>query len=194
MRSPILASAICAALLVLPPPASAAGKGAASTLEGPGGLYDAGPQQRENVLSFFGSLPWFAGVGLGLGGRYMIPVVPEGFIGEINDSFEIELGADLWYAYWRYSGIRYGYLGVAAPVGEMSWTFHFTKRFSSYVKLGLGWYWGFGNSSFSVLDSAPGGLFPVGGVGVNYKLSNDKMTLRAELANEGLKLGLGFDI
>ncbi|MBN1205137.1 MAG: outer membrane beta-barrel protein [Myxococcaceae bacterium] len=155
-----------------------------------GGLYDTGPQERSPMLSFFGIVPWWYGFGIGAGARYEMPIVPEGFIPTLNDSFELELGGDVWYADWGYLGTGYSYTGLAIPV-EGRWTFHFTPKLAAYGKLGLGWHFIFWGDSVTGSSFSGGGLYWNSATGVLYKLG-DSFWLRGELGYTGLKLGAGF--
>lgn len=157
----------------------------------PGGLFDTSPQERSAKLSLFGILPWRYGFGIGAGARYELPIVPEGFIPKLNDSFELEFGGDIWYGSWGYLGGGYSYIGIGLPV-EGRWTFHFSSKFAAYAKVGLGWYFHFwnedigGSSAFST-----GGLYWNTATGVLYQLS-DSLWLRGEVGYTGLKLGVSL--
>src|SRR5690242_11393234 len=88
-----------------PPPAEhASGGDGDSAFRQRDGLLDVSGKTRKQMLSFFAGIPWggylgygygYGGFPLDLGARYYIPIVHNGFIPQINDSFGIEFGADL---------------------------------------------------------------------------------------------------
>ena len=155
---------------------------------------DRSPQRRSQMLSIFLGLPYgyfYYGFPFGLGGRYLIPILHDGFIPAVNDEFSIEFGADLSGAV----GTRfYPILGI--PV-EVLWNFHFTQKFSAYVKAGVVLEINFvpyvcvGNvcgATRGVVSASP-----VGNIGLMYKFS-DKISFRAEAGYPWIKVGLGFDM
>jgi hypothetical protein len=161
-----------------------------SAVRQPGGLLDRSPQERSPMLSFFGILPWWYGFGGGVGARYTLPIVPNGFITEVNDSVELEFGGDIWFASYGVLGSDFGYTGLAIPA-EGRWTFHITPKFSAYAKVGLGLVVRFWNDD--VGDDFDGaGLYFDSAAGVLYKL-NDSLSLRAEAGYAGLKGGIGIN-
>jgi len=163
-----------------------------STWRRSGALLDRSPQRRSQLLSVFVGLPYgyfYYGFPFGIGGRYLIPILHDGFIPAINDSFSIEFGADL-------TGVVgasfYPTLGI--PV-EAMWQFHFTQKFSAYAKAGV-------VLEINFVPYACTGTFacrgvvsasPIGNVGLMYKFS-DKISFRAEAGYPWIKVGLGFDM
>lgn len=168
-------------------------EGTSSSFDAPGGLYDTGTHERPQLLSFFGILPWGYGFGFGAAARYGIPILHDGFIPSLNDSFGVEFGADFWFASYSYgylgSNYSYGYKGLLLPV-EAMWSLHFTPQLSAYAKLGLGWNFYFWNDSVNNGLSGSG-FWWNGAWGVNYQL-REKLWLRGELGITGLKGGVGL--
>lgn len=196
MRRTLIASTLAAALAAASLPSRAVAEetaiGASGSMHGPGGLYDGSKHERSQQITGFLFLPWWAGFGIGAGARYGLPLLHDGVIPDLNDSLALELGLDAWYASWGYFGGSYGYLGLAAPVAELAWTFHITDRFDAYAKLGVGWsFWFYTGNISGVSGLSHGGFYFVGGGGINYKLA-EKLTLRAELGYSGLRGGLAF--
>lgn len=169
MRALLLATALAAT------PALAKGEG--------GGIRDGTYHRRPFQLSFFVVAPYlpyyFGTFGVGAAARFTIPLVHQGFIGPINDSFELELGGNF---YGSSSGAPY----VLTPVAEARWTFHITHHFSAYGKLGFGWHFPIADTRGRVpqphLSAAVGILFEV----VEW------FYLRAEAGYPGLLLGIAF--
>ncbi len=173
-------------------PASS-GAGLDPSLRGPGSLSDASPKRRHPMISLFVGLPaiyWgYGGFPLSVGGRYLQPILHDGFVPSINDSVSIEVGADL----YAISRLTWG-LGLAIPV-EALWALHFSPKFAGYLKLGIAielrfgdWCWG--NVCTGALGIVP---VPVGALGIMYDLT-EALTLRVELGYPGLKVGLGFPL
>lgn len=158
-------------------------------------LFDTSPQERRPMLSAFGILPWWLGFGIGIAPRYTIPLVHEGLIPSLNDSIELELGGDFWFSTWRYFGVDYSYVGLAAPVVEARWTFHFSPRLAAYAKMGFGLnFWFFqGRVPGATYESSWGGFYPNGASGVIYQL-NDVLSIRGEAGYLGLRVGVGLKL
>jgi hypothetical protein len=156
----------------------------------PGGIYDTAPQERSAKLSLFLIIPWWYGFGIGAGGRYELPLVPEGFVPTLNDSFELEFGGDVWYGSWSYLGGGYSYTGLGIPV-EGRWTFHFSPKLAAYAKLGLGWYFHFWSGDVNGSAFSGSGLYWNTATGAIYQIS-DSFWLRGELGYTGLKMGVSL--
>lgn len=165
-----------------------------STMRRQGALLDRSPKRRPQMLSIFLGLPYgyyYYGFPFGIGGRYLIPIIHDGFIPALNDSFSIEFGLDLTGA----AGNRF-YATLGIPV-EVMWAFHFTEKFSAYAKVGAvleinfvpyvcsG---GFCGAARGVVSASP-----IGNIGLMYKFS-DKISFRAEAGYPWIKIGLGFDM
>ena len=145
-------------------------------MRSPGGLYDATPHTRKSMLTVWGSLGWWSG--LGVGARYTLPLVADGFLAELNDSVELEFGADLYFLGW------YGYSSLDIPV-EGRWSFHVLPNLSLYGKLAAGVQVDFLAGSlrlWPLFHFAPGAI---------YHLS-ENFAVRAELGYRGLRLGVAF--
>jgi hypothetical protein len=163
-----------------------------STFHQSGALLDRSPQKRKMMISIFAGLPYgyyYYGFPFGVGGRFMIPILHDGFIPPVNDSFGIEFGADL-------SGVlgSYFYPIIGLPA-EVYWQFHFTKKFSAYAKAGV-------VIEFNPVPYTCGpatvcrgyvSASPIGNVGLIYKFS-ESVSFRAEAGYPWIKIGLGFDI
>lgn len=162
-----------------------------------GALLDRSPQERDNMISIFVGLPYRGyGFGPGVGGRFLLPIVKDGFISALNDEIALEFGADLSFLF-GYTGFR-GTVLLSPVLGipvEALWNFHLTNKFAVYAKVGLVLELGFANY-YGYLGYAPGfgvALWPIGGVGLMFKVS-DKIVLRAEAGYPWLKIGIGFGL
>lgn len=156
-----------------------------SAFRASGALLDASPQARQSQLSVWLLSPWYYGFGAGAGVRYMIPIVPNGFIPTLNDSFELEFGGDFWASLWSPT---ITYYGLTIPA-EALWTFHLVPAVSVYGKLALGF-----NLYFSSAGPLPSSFIPLYfnlGPGVLWHVGQG-IDLRAELGYGGARIGLGF--
>jgi hypothetical protein len=125
----------------------------------------------------------YAAGGYGIGGRFSIPIVHNGFVDSINNSVAISFGMDI----THYEGCTYAGLGCSAtyfffPVA-MQWNFFVGQRWSVFGEPGLTIYHGF------VDDCAPNnpncvrphvnGAVPAFWIGGRYHLSETvSLTLR----------------
>lgn len=173
---------------------------------GGGNIKDTGPHQRPMMASAQLYTPWRFGFGVGLKLGFEIPLVHNGFIPQINNSFSIEPNFGFaWNTYNRGYGYRgYGYYnGIDDEVSAMEytpgvsvlWSFYFSPQFRAYAAIHTGvtvvapYYTGPGD--FEIDDTRVrfhGELAP----GIVYSLS-DKFALRAELGWwSGAKFGFAM--
>lgn len=170
------------------------------------GFRDNTPHDRPNYLSaqvilgygdswgFIGTA-YAYGFAPGVAGRYTIALMPNGFIGSLNDSLDLDVGVDVRFILGGVAGYNsYGFgvgLGVDA-VAEAKYTMYFLNNLAGYAHagLGVGAALTFGSS---VGFSLP--INPQGGVGVLFRFNNSMM-LRADLVGswhyEGVRVGLVF--
>lgn len=161
----------------LPAMAQLNGKPFEEGLRAPDSLLDGAAHDRRSQVSAYGLFGW--GIGVGLAARYSLPVFKDGFIPELNDSFEIDLGPEF----------LFGTFGVApsAIVGavEPRWTFHVSPQFDGYVKAGLGVFYWFGVTNYSL-------VYFLASAGLAYKILSN-FWIRGEVGNFGGLLGVGLD-
>jgi hypothetical protein len=141
--------------------------------------------------------------GVGLGARFMIPIVPEGLLRgqgiRIREELALEVGAD--YLHWGYhqswgpyGNIDWDVNALEIVAGGM-WNWWVTPKVALYPKLDVGyriaWLSGWDNT----LWGTPGSyseLFINGAVGAIFKLQ--KVSFRIEAGNHALRLGLGVKL
>lgn len=190
LRVLALSSALLAAPAFAGDAAPANSGGAAADLSGPGGLSDGSSHSRQRLISAWLGFPYAyygwgrVGLPLGIGVSYFQPLVNDGFVPNLNDSFNLEVGANLTFAW--YGGFS---SWLAVPI-TVNWMLHFTPQFSGYLKLGAAINFTFGYWA-TQYAGAWVSAFPVGGVGIMFKL-NQQLTLRLEAGYPWLALGLGF--
>ena len=150
-----------------------------------GYLLDRSPQQRDMRLAVFGVLPYgyfgplYGGFPIGVGATFYIPLLKDGFIPPVNDEFGLDFGADIVFFLGYFNPIA-----LWIPVSVL-WTFHFTDKFSAYVKAGV---------ALRIWPGYFNAVYPdfVGAVGLNFMLSKG-FGLRAEVGYPGIKLGVVFN-
>lgn len=192
MRRFLLALGVLSCLAAAPARAeeAPADRGLDPSFRGPGAFTDASPQQRAPMLSIFINWPgWYwrwGGVPFGVGARVYFPLLHNGFVPEINDSFALEAGGDL-----IAIGSRPVLFGLGIPI-ELMWAMHLVPKFAAYVKLGAALELHFGSWAW---DGAATGSFLGFGLtaalGAWYELT-PSVKLRVELGYPGLKVGVGF--
>jgi len=124
------------------------------------------------------------GLGFGLGGSiwFTAPIVHNGFIPALNDSFAIDGGMSFTKAL-----NNSGY--AVTPMAGVRWTFYLLEEFSAYVSIKGGL--SFRVNSAGHLDFIPAGD---GAVGVNYKIA-DSFYLNGEVgAHNFFRAGLSFTL
>jgi hypothetical protein len=182
---------VLAAVTLLAAPAFAQGtqnQGSSpiGSIEGEGGFNDKGVHTRPLAVSVLGFLPY--SLGIGVAGRVTLPIINDGFLQEYNDSFEIELGADLAFGTYAFAGG--GYMQLSLVPAEARWTLHFTPQLDAFAKLGVGYTLYF--SSYTGVGAYANSFYLNPALGVIYKLG-DKFGLRAEGGYHGLKAGINLD-
>lgn len=199
MRRPTLravAFALCFALAAQaaePPPSEPVNTN--NALRQPGSLLDASGQRRHHLLSIYAGFPYsywrgVYGFPLGVSLRYMLPLLHNGFVAELNDSLNLEFGAD---AAFFGGGPFGGFLAI--PV-ELMWALHFVPRVAGYIKLGVALDFNFASYCYATnlcrTPWAPG-AYPIGAIGGWYRFS-DNLYIRIEAGYPWFKVGvaLGF--
>ena len=149
---------------------------------------------RKMMLSFFAEFHWpyySTAIGPGLGVRFAIPIVKNGFVPAWNDSFWIEFGFDVGF----HGNVARGFsFGITIPAQAM-WMIHLIKNLAVFAKISFGVqleaysyaYCGVGapcNTFWAFFHGA-------GGVGLVYNLS-DSFALRAEIMSSGFYGGIAI--
>ena len=170
------------------------------------GMRDSGSHNRPNYFSlqvilgygdtwgFIGNA-YAYGFAPGVAARYDIPLLPNGFISSMNDSFDLDVGVDARFvlgSVYGYSGYGFGVGLDLEAVAEVKYVMYFLSNLAAYAHAGIG--------AGAAFTFSPGFGFslpidPQGGLGLMFRL-NDSMTLRADLVGswhyEGLRAGLIF--
>jgi hypothetical protein len=150
-------------------------------------ITDASVKTRPSDFSLLGYIPLRGyGFGIGVEGRYEIPIVANGFIPSINDSISLEPSFGI--SYNGSVGDSY-HLTTLSPALYGLWSFWFSEQFRAYGGLGLGYNIAF----YSGPDNgASYGNFywdPV--IGIFYRFA-PAIAFRAEAGHEAIKAGVSF--
>jgi hypothetical protein len=148
--------------------------------------------------------------GVGVGGRVLIPLVPEGFMSHVlrngmREEFDLELGLD--YVHWGYDYTywdpAYGYRNTGYGVNSLNilggvlWNWWLTPKFSVYPKIDVGyeyaWLTGWPDSPYVGSKPSYSTVFVNGAVGLMYRVGN-QFTFRLETGTHALTIGAALDI
>jgi hypothetical protein len=155
----------------------------------PGELPESGPSSAG--LSAWGILGY--GNGIGIGGRFMLPVAPEGLLHNerFKDQLAAEFGVDLLRYSYSFRIDDYGFMAFL-PVAGLLWNIWVSDNIALYPKLDLGYAVGFLTGWNDAWGSRPtyGGFFWQTSVGAIFKTRS--VALRLELGNGLLKAGVGI--
>ena len=120
---------------------------------------------------------------VGGAGWLVIPVLHDGFLPEINDSFDVELGG---YVAWYFKGeSSYVFLEPAAGV---KWNFHILEELTLYVGARTGLVIGLGADIFEPDGGGILGLYWHLGQGVDLRLEG----AYAHVGRGGAQVGVSF--
>lgn len=178
------------AVLALPPRPALAGD---NTISRPGDHPQYTVEAEPHLLFGWGDV--YGAGGYGLGGRFSIPVVQNGFVPTINNSVAVSFGVD-WVHFngcWYNGDCAANYFDF--PV-VMQWNFFVAQRWSVFGEPGLLLFFGsYGNCTAPNLcpghPPSGGGVEPAFYIGGRYHL-NDKMALTLRLGFPSLSFGFSF--
>jgi hypothetical protein len=178
----------CGVALVLAIGVAAAPSSAAAQERG--SLRDSSPKDRPMLLSFFTGIPYgyYAAYGFpfSIGGRFLLPIVPNGFLPSVNDEFALEFGMDFNFTFLD-SDVYRDSLAVSIGVpAEALWDFHFSQMFDAYAKLGFVIGGDFSRHTHDGFWASP-----ISVVGMRLWFAN-AICFRAEVGYPWIKAGLGF--
>jgi hypothetical protein len=183
-------TALLAALLLAASPAAAAP-------EKPAPARSAAPGRGSHSLSLWGVLDPGPVDGVGFGGRFTIPIDPDGVLRHprVKDEFALELGMDFVHYEDRVGVpgfvVDYTWNGFLLVAGA-TWKFWFTPRFAAYPKIDLGYFFGwYSDENFGPVGRRDfDGVFLQAAAGLIYRF--ETVSLRLELGSGLMRLGVGF--
>jgi hypothetical protein len=142
-----------------------------------------------------GSLGFFGDRSVGTAAWVSIPLLPDGFIPPLNDSFGLEFGMAVNYAWANYGfGCDYNYFSLV-PLGGVRWDFHLTEAWTVFgkAKLGIGHDFASVECGGTKIDDVGGNhLASDFGVGAFWNFSPG-MGMRFDLGYQGASVGLSFN-
>jgi hypothetical protein len=145
-------------------------------------------------IEVHGLAAFHRGYGFGGGARFGIPIVPSGFLSQVNDSFALSLGADFiwWAGYYGCfnSACAYSPFGIIGHI-DAQWNFFIHEKFSAFAEAGFApeFYFGQGNCGFGFF--CPWFDFGVGGRW-HFRGNADFPTLTFRVGSTGLTVGVSF--
>jgi len=196
MRSGLLAAVVSVASVMLPTAAKAD-----DTIKSPGDHPDYSVEIEPHGLVGLGFR--YGGVGVGLGARFSIPIVKNGFIPSINNSVAITFGADfLHYGGCFNSVLDNGYNCSANylffPVA-LQWNFYVASKWSVFGEPGVVPFYGFyddfcGNGPGQIKgcnDPSHFSITPALYVGGRYHF-NEHTALTMRIGYPDISVGVSF--
>jgi hypothetical protein len=150
------------------------------------GSLDPDPSFRPFSASAMLYIPWYWGFGIGVVGRFEIPILPQGFIAGMNDQLSIEPSMSFAYSDYGLSSVDYSFTHLT-PAVYATWSFFMQPNFRLYGGLGLGYSIAFYSSDLSGVSLSY--FFWDAVFGLFYNFSS-VLALRAELGYQGPKVGL----
>jgi hypothetical protein len=153
-------------------------------------ITDTTAHQRPTDLSLLVHLPFYYGFGIGLQGRFEIPVLHEGFIPSINDSISVEPSFGIAYSDAGFAGFDINVISFS-PAAYGLWSFWFSEKFRAYGGLGIGATIGVVSGDDFGTDEGYTDLYIDPVVGLFFNVAPN-FALRAELGNEGAKGGISI--
>jgi hypothetical protein len=137
----------------------------------------------------------YASDGFGVGGRFSIPIVDNGFVPSINNSVAIGFGLDLLHydSCWYNAPCSANYIHI--PV-VMQWNFFVAQHWSVFGEPGLVIYHGFFEDCPASFGRCPGAprvtsIEPALYLGGRYHF-NDRMSLTMRVGFPSISIGLSF--
>jgi hypothetical protein len=146
-------------------------------------------------ISLLGNLgyAYSAGTGFGASGRFQHTLSDTGILpsGKLHDDIGIEGALDFNHYSWDFYGFEWNYNEFRVSASAV-WNLWFSPEFAIYPRLGLGYAFGSWSDNVGSNPDGYGGLYFVGGAGLLYEL--EAVTLRAEVSNASLNLGVAFSL
>lgn len=158
-----------------------------------GSIKDASEKRRPMALSLGMYVPWLSGVGIGFKLGFEIPIMHNGFLKNVNDSFSLEPRFMLSYQRWNsFSAFDDLHVMAYTPALAALWSFYFKTNLRAYAFVALG-YTIADNVDYD--DRRVVGLenyfYHDVGVGGYYNIT-EHWAAFAELGYAGMRLGISF--
>jgi hypothetical protein len=174
------------------------GSGSASGGGGGGGggstIKDTSAHRRPMTLSGLAYVPWWYGIGIGMSVGFEIPIMHDGFIPSLNDSFSIEPSFGFAYLdYYYYGNVDNDYALMFRPAVGALWSFYLKPNLRVYGIINFGYtrinrYYDEASTS---LKYGYNYFYGEAGAGVIWNFA-EKWAVRGELAFHGLRGGINY--
>lgn len=156
---------------------------------------------RPSKLDLTGSFGFFGDTQVGVAGWFSFPIVNDGFIPPLNDSFNLEFGAALDYSWINYGGFAsscdFNYYGFA-PMGGVRWDLYLTQKWTVFAKgkLGIGYHFGSTDcGAYKINDDVYSTTFLASDFGAGaYWNFAENMGMRFELGYRGGSVGISWNM
>jgi hypothetical protein len=134
----------------------------------------------------------FSGNGYGVGGRFSIPIVKNGFVPSINNSVAIGFGLDLVHYDGCHNGALCGANYLWFPV-VMQWNFFVAERWSVFGEPGIAIFHGFFDNCPNASCALPTatGVYPAFFAGGRYYFS-ESVSLTMRIGWPSFSIGVSF--
>lgn len=155
-----------------------------------GSIKDVSEKRRPYTISALGYMGYWYGLSGGLRLSGEIPIMHNGFIPKINDSFSLEPSFAFAYGNYAHSAV-YGDFSVVRLIPAVSamWSFYFKTNFRAYAALSLGYTIVTGQDSN--VSGNYGYFYHDFAVGIFYDFAKH-WALRADVGYTGIHAGLAF--
>lgn len=172
--------------------ANSSGGGGGGSSRGGLIIKDTSPHRRPMAISGMAYVPWWYGIGIGFSAAFEIPIMHDGFLPNLNDSFSIEPSFGFAYVDY-YSSWDDDYALLFRPAVAALWSFYLKENLRVYGIVNFGYtrlnrYW-----KNSTIDDSRGYNYFYGeaGAGVFWSFA-ERWAVRGEVAFHGIRGGISF--
>jgi hypothetical protein len=157
-------------------------------------IKDTSDHRRPMALSVMAYVPWWYGVGIGFSTAFEIPIMHDGFLPNVNDSFSIEPSFGFAYVDY-YSGWDDDYALLFRPAVAALWSFHLKEHLRVYGIVNFGYtrvnrYWNDRRLGRD-FDDGYNHFYGEAGAGVIWNFAQ-RWAVRGEVAFHGIRGGINI--
>lgn len=155
-------------------------------------IKDTSDHRRPMTLSLMAYIPWWYGIGIGFSTAFEIPIMHNGFLPNVNDSFSIEPSFGFAYVDY-YSGWDDDYALLFRPAVAALWSFYLKENLRVYGIVNFGYtrvnrYW---NDRVGDVSRGYNDFYGEAGAGVVWNFA-ERWAVRGEVAFHGIRGGINF--
>jgi hypothetical protein len=160
-----------------------------------GSIRDITEKRRPYGVSLDMHVPWLEGIGIGFKIGAEIPIMHNGFLPSVNDSFSLEPRFLMAYQYWRsFQRVDNMYVLSFTPAIAALWSFYFKTNLRAYAFVSMGFTI---VSAVTEIQGSTDGLsnrfYHDVGVGGFWDFAAH-WSLRAEMGYAGMRVGIAYMI